>query len=109
MTEAVLLGLLLLALAGWSAFVVLICRALLPMVNAFKVSHQIDAHFDKRINDVLDRARANTKKPVVPDGKPSSQAAQIQEELRNVFGPPLIPTAILDEQPDADGIEVVQA
>lgn len=108
MTEPILLGLLLLALAGWSLFIVLYARALLSIANAFKVMHQIDAHFDKRINDVLDRARANTAKtkPTVPDGRASAQETrtQINNELSSVFGAPLIP---IDEQPDP--LEVVDA
>jgi hypothetical protein len=111
MTEAILLGLLILALAAWSACIILFARSILPLANAFRVMHEVDKRFDERINAVLDRARANTKKPVIPEGKPSAQAQaqQIQDNLTGMFGgAPLIAPEIFGEQPEAD-LEVVDA
>jgi hypothetical protein len=109
LTEAILIGFLILALAGWSAFVVLVCRSILPMINGFKVAHEIDKRFDDRVEALLDRARANTakKQPVIPNDKP--QATQVNP-LVELFGPgPLIsPSMGLEEQPDSS-LEIMDA
>lgn len=112
MNEAILLALLILALAGWSACLVLFARSLLPMANAFKVLHVVDKTFDDRINAVLDRARANTKKPVIPGDKPQAQApTPFINPLADMFpgaGPLISPAMGLEDQPDSD-LEMVQA
>lgn len=114
MIEPILLGLVILALAGWSATVILFARSTLPLANAFKVLHTVDDLFDKRINAVLDGARASKAKPVVPDGKvkefkgDEDPRAAWKGEVQQMFGPQPLIAPDFGEQPDSD-LEVVQA
>lgn len=109
MIEAILAGLLVLALLGWSACLVLFARATLPMANAFRVLLEVDHKFDQRINATLDRYRANTKKVEIPAGKPQMPAGLPANPM--VFAPnapPLIPNFMHEEQPDS-GLDEARA
>jgi hypothetical protein len=90
------------ALVGWTATNALLSRGLLPMANAFRVLIEVDHKIDQRINAVLDRARANTKRPEVPSGKPEApKPPPFNPAVFSSAGPPLIPNYMESEQPDS--------
>jgi hypothetical protein len=102
-------GIALASLLTLAVFVVQYARALLPLANALKVIHAVDALVDDRIARTFERVRARRER--TPGAQPSSVPPGVPERanpLAEVFGPgPLF----LPDQPDADDerLEVVQA
>lgn len=103
--ELGLLAVALLALAGWTAVLVLFSRSLLPMANALAVLQKVDSVIDDRIMRVVTRIqdRQNKGKPAPrPQSNPNEAAV---EAVANLFGgAPLEP---FGEQPDPEGLEVI--
>jgi hypothetical protein len=112
MTEAQLWALLTFAaLGGWAATLVLFARATLPMANALKVTEQVDDRIDRRIASVLAKAddirERRMKIPGLPEQKPSERPKQPSpiDQMREIFGG--TPIEPFNEQPDAEGLEVI--
>ena len=99
----------LVALAGWTAVLVLLSRSLLPMANALGVLHKVDSVVDDRIQRVVERieGRRNRGVPVVPPPQPKPQSNQAASQLAEIFGGS--PIEGIGEQPESDGerLEVV--
>jgi hypothetical protein len=93
-----------LALAGWTATLVFLSKALLPLANAFKVQVGIDEFVNKQLTTLLDRRdqieqrKKMASKPPEPKEQPVSEA---EREIQRLFGP----QPFVAEQPDA--LEVV--
>lgn len=107
----VLLGALVIAaLLGWAVSNALYARATLPMMNAFRVLLEVDYKFDQRVNAILDRAKANIKRPEIPTGRPeAAKAPPYNPALFATAGtPPLIPSFMDEDQPEA-GLEHADA
>lgn len=95
-----------LALAGWTAVLVLFSRSLLPMANALSVLHKVDKLIDDRIAAVVERIRARQQRGAPKAGPQTGQTQQNtgDDELARIFGgSPIEP---LGEQPDSS-LEVV--
>lgn len=100
----------LLALGGWAATLVLLARSLLPMANALFALTKVDSVIDDRIAKVVNRLRERADKaPAARPGLPPTVAPPnaAADAMRDLFG--AVPFERLDEQPDADGVEVVSA
>lgn len=94
-------------LCGWTACLVLVARSLLPMANSIGTLNKVDALIDDRIMRTVQRIQERMRPKVEVPPIPSSQQPQNAAEaaLKDLFGgAPLEP---MDEQPDAEGLEVV--
>jgi len=110
MTEAQLWALLTFAaLGGWAASLILFARATLPMANALAVTNKVDAMVDDRIAKTLERIemrRSRGKPAQQPASKPPESminTGRPSDEVGLIFGGPLL----FEEQPDAEGIEIL--
>lgn len=93
----------LVALAGWTAVLVLLSRSLLPMANSLATLNKVDAAIDDRIARVLGRLRERVA-PKPETAPPPAAAAQMspgEAAIRDLFGSGggLEP---LEDQPEAE-------
>jgi hypothetical protein len=96
------------ALIGWTAVLVLLSRALLPMANALVALHKVDALIDDRIAKLWTRVQQRQERTTPPPPRREQEQTggnSAADALRDIFGSsPLLPVS---EQPDADDLEIV--
>lgn len=98
----------LLAMAGWSAVLVLLSRSLLPMANALGALNRVDTLFDERVMKVLTRVRDRQERRPTPPKPSDNYTAGVDPAapMRDIFGGGLGIEPIGD-QPDSDDLEII--
>lgn len=105
MLDLILGGLCVAALLGWSLTLIWLSRSLLPMANSMKVHQAIVDREDVKVGSLVERVltRQNRGKPPEATRPPESETAH---PMAGMFRSTQ-PSAVIDDQPDAEGLEIV--
>jgi hypothetical protein len=104
---AIFAGLLVLAVAGWAWFCVCMSRSVLLQANAQKVMQAIVDREDAKVASLVERVLTRQNRGKVPEpSRPTSEPGEQAHPMADMFRVPGAPSIVVDEQPDADGLEI---